>query len=284
MQLRKVCNHPFLLREPEDESGELTTDDRIVDWCGKMKLLDRMLWRLKKKGHKVLIFSQMTAVLDIIEDYLRYREYSSCRIDGSTDCGTRQKQIAEFNANDDKFVFLLSTRAGGLGINLTSADTVIIYDSDWNPHQDDQAQDRCHRIGQKRNVMVFRFITPASVEVNMLKRANSKRKLEQLVIGNAKLGDRQSKLKVGNEKDTVVSDLLEVFDANEELLKKREEEEKKDNSRKEGSQKGGLPYQDGALKDSVLDLIMDREVQPSQDGVEKGFSVVKPNATYKDLF
>jgi len=138
MQLRKVCNHPFLLREPEGPQGH--TDERIITWCSKMKLLDVMLARLKQQGHKVLIFSQMTSFLTILEDYLTFRQYSYRRLDGNVELASRQKHILDFNNSSEIFCFLLSTRAGGLGINLTSADTVIIYDSDWNPHCDDQAQ------------------------------------------------------------------------------------------------------------------------------------------------
>ena len=124
----------------------------------------------------------MTQVLSIIEDYLMWREWNYCRIDGSTKIDERQRQMDVFNAektnkggkrnNDDDrhFVFLLSTRAGGLGINLASADTCIIFDSDWNPHQDSQAMDRCHRIGQNRPVAVYRLLTAGSVDINMMEK------------------------------------------------------------------------------------------------------------------
>mmetsp|Transcript_17399 Transcript_17399/g.33955 ORF Transcript_17399/g.33955 Transcript_17399/m.33955 type:complete len:807 (+) Transcript_17399:89-2509(+) len=433
MQLRKVCNHPFLLREPEDDSGELSTDERLVEWCGKMKLLDAMLRRFQAEGHKVLIFSQMTAMLDILQDFCDYRHYTCCRIDGSTACDRRQEQIKQYSdKNSGAFVFLLSTRAGGLGINLTAADTVIIYDSDWNPTQDDQAQDRCHRIGQKKNVTVYRFITPASVEVSMLKRANSKRKLEQLVIGKANLKDRANKMTGG--KNAMLGDLMSLFDANEAATKRREEEEEAlkkqgqaaataakeeeeeeeeeaeeeeegekkeeeelqqeqeeekpspssrkrksrastaastapissfftkkpagskepckgksaakpvrpassakacvgsvpkpgrraagalhDSSKSKGEGRGKCkgkgkgkgkdkgkgkgegegegskdsraaqlarvnPYEDGVLKPAILDALLDRHTQPEEDGVERGFAVIRPNISYRDLF
>jgi SWI/SNF-related matrix-associated actin-dependent regulator of chromatin subfamily A member 5 len=126
-----------------------------------MIVLDKLLKKLSREDkHQVLIFSQMTMVLDILEDYCNYREFKYCRIDGSTDMTSRDEQIEDFmNPNTEKFIFLLSTRAGGLGINLTSADTVIIYDSDWNPQMDLQAMDRAHRIGQKNLVNVYRLIT-----------------------------------------------------------------------------------------------------------------------------
>ena len=146
MNLRKVCNHPFLFGDLTDgvsgESLRNAPDGRALTFAsGKFKLLDRMLPRLKREGSKVLIFSQMTKLMDILEDYLVARDHSYVRFDGSTKLSDRQASIDEFNRKDSGvFAFLLSTRAGGLGINLTAADTVILFDSDWNPHQDSQAQ------------------------------------------------------------------------------------------------------------------------------------------------
>ncbi|CAE7308793.1 CHR5, partial [Symbiodinium microadriaticum] len=174
MNLRKVCNHPFLFGEPRDPAsgqylGELNPA-LLVLASGKFKLLDRMLPRLKAQGHKVLIFSQMTQLLDILHDYLLHKGYDMCRLDGSTKVADRQQQIDHFNSSSECFCFLLSTRAGGLGINLASADTCILFDSDWNPHQDLQAQDRCHRIGQKKEVAVYRFLTAGSVEIDVMEK------------------------------------------------------------------------------------------------------------------
>lgn len=165
MQLRKACNHPYLFPGIEDESAP-SYGEHIIDNSGKMIVIDRLLKKLRSEGgHKVLLFSQMTMVLDILEDYCNYREYPYCRIDGSTDMDSRDSQIEDFmTEGTDKFIFLLSTRAGGLGINLTAADTVIIYDSDWNPQMDLQAMDRAHRIGQKNLVNVYRMITENTVE------------------------------------------------------------------------------------------------------------------------
>lgn len=192
MQLRKCCNHPYLFDEPTDANGNVTTDEHLVHASGKLIVLDRMLKQLKRDGHKVLIFSQMTKVLDILDDYMNMREYSHCRLDGSTDLASRRTQMDEFNKSlnpsadhnkeDDIFCFLLSTRAGGLGINLIAADTVIFFDSDWNPQQDNQAQDRCHRIGQTKEIAVYRLITENSFENRMITRAIEKRKLERVVI------------------------------------------------------------------------------------------------------
>jgi ATP-dependent DNA helicase len=176
MQLRKVCNHPFLFGEPRDPAtGQYLTDINpalLSLVSGKFKLLDRLLRRLYEGRHKVLIFSQMTKLLNLLERYLEGQGYHFCLIDGSVPIQERQRMINHFNscAYDEKFIFLLSTRSGGLGINLTSADVCIIFDSDWNPHQDNQAQDRCHRIGQKSNVLVYRLLTLTSVEINMIEK------------------------------------------------------------------------------------------------------------------
>jgi ATP-dependent DNA helicase len=148
-----------------------------------MILLDRLLPALFERGHKVLIFSQFKTQLDILEDYARdLREWKVCRIDGSVAQDDRRLQIKEFNTNPDFKLFLLSTRAGGQGINLAAADTVILFDSDWNPQQDLQAQDRAHRIGQTRPVVIYRFATKGTVEEELLMSADAKRRLEKLVI------------------------------------------------------------------------------------------------------
>jgi SWI/SNF-related matrix-associated actin-dependent regulator of chromatin subfamily A member 5 len=146
-------------------------------------------------GHKVLVFSQMTMVLDILEDYCNYRQYMYCRIDGSTDMNSRDSQIEAFMAEDSqKFIFLLSTRAGGLGINLTAADTVVIYDSDFNPQMDLQAMDRAHRIGQKNMVNVYRLITENTVEEKIVERQMIKLKWDSLVIQQQKNSQKNKAL------------------------------------------------------------------------------------------
>jgi SWI/SNF-related matrix-associated actin-dependent regulator of chromatin subfamily A member 5 len=154
MQLRKVCNHPYLF-EGAELGPPFVDGPHLWQNCGKMSLLDKLLPKLRAQGSRVLIFSQMTRMLDILEDYLLAKGHRYCRIDGSTDGESRDKAMDDFNADgSDKFCFLLSTRAGGLGINLATADTVILYDSDWNPQVDLQAMDRAHRIGQKKEVAV----------------------------------------------------------------------------------------------------------------------------------
>ena len=199
MNHRKNINHPFIFGEPIDPATGVHLGSAypqlLVRASGKFALLDRMLSRLHADGHQVLIFSQMTRVLSVMEDYLNFRQWNYCRIDGSTDIDERQRQMDVFNAEktngkggsrnsaDDRcFVFLLSTRAGGLGINLTGGDTCIIFDSDWNPHADSQAMDRCHRMGQDRPVAVYRLLTVNSVDIEMMEKQVSKKKLERMTI------------------------------------------------------------------------------------------------------
>ncbi|BFZ13495.1 hypothetical protein BsWGS_16534 [Bradybaena similaris] len=188
MQLRKCCNHPYLLEHPVDpKTGELALTPDVITVSGKMLVLDKMLAELKKRGHRVLIFSQMTRMLDLIEDFCYIRKYDFCRLDGSTRVDDRRDSMNTFNTHSsDKFLFLLSTRAGGLGINLTGADTVIIYDSDWNPQCDLQAQDRCHRIGQTKPVVVYRLVTANTIDQKIIERAAAKRKLEKMIIHKGK--------------------------------------------------------------------------------------------------
>ncbi|KAK6957344.1 hypothetical protein Daesc_000128 [Daldinia eschscholtzii] len=183
MQLRLVCNSPHNFYNPWTYGDNVPVDESIVTASGKMLLLDRLLPELFKRGHKVLIFSQFKTQLDILHDYCaELRQWNVCRIDGGVSQEDRRKQIKEFNEDPDFKIFLLSTRAGGQGINLASADTVILFDSDWNPQQDLQAQDRCHRIGQTRPVIVYRLATKGTVEEELLLSADAKRRLEKLVI------------------------------------------------------------------------------------------------------
>jgi len=183
VQLRLVCNSPHNFYNPWTSENGLEVDETIVTASGKMLLLDRLLPALFENDHKVLIFSQFKTQLDILEDYCReLRKWDICRIDGGVSQEDRQAQIDEFNTNPDMKIFLLSTRAGGQGINLASADTVVLFDSDWNPQQDLQAQDRCHRIGQTRPVVVYRLATKGTVEEDLLMSADAKRRLEKLVI------------------------------------------------------------------------------------------------------
>ncbi|RKP00448.1 hypothetical protein CXG81DRAFT_13223, partial [Caulochytrium protostelioides] len=190
IELRKCCLHPFLLKGAEeqmlDEAGELTHQQHfqlLIDASGKMVLIDKLLTKLKAGGHKVLIFSQMTKCLDIIQDYLRGKAWGFERIDGNVRNELRQAAIERFSVPEsESFVFLLCTRAGGVGINLTVADTVIIFDSDWNPQNDLQAQSRVHRIGQKKPVQIYRLITRNTYEREMFDRASMKLGLDRAVL------------------------------------------------------------------------------------------------------
>ena len=202
MQLRKCCNHPYLF-EGAEPGPPYTTDEHLVYNAGKMIMLDKILTRMKKQGSRVLIFSQMSRVLDILEDYCVFREHKYCRIDGSTAHEDRIAAIDEYNKpGSEKFIFLLTTRAGGLGINLTTADIVILYDSDWNPQADLQAMDRAHRIGQTKQVVVFRFVTEHAVEEKVLERAAQKLRLDQLVIQQ---GRAQQAAKAAQSKEELVT-------------------------------------------------------------------------------
>ncbi|KFY23581.1 hypothetical protein V493_05763 [Pseudogymnoascus sp. VKM F-4281 (FW-2241)] len=202
MQLRKCCNHPYLF-EGAEPGPPYTTDEHLVVNAGKMVMLDRLLGRLQKEGSRVLIFSQMSRLLDILEDYCVFREFKYCRIDGSTAHEDRIAAIDDYNKPDsEKFVFLLTTRAGGLGINLTSADIVVLYDSDWNPQADLQAMDRAHRIGQTKQVVVYRFVTENAIEEKVLERAAQKLRLDQLVIQQ---GRAQIAAKAAANKDELLN-------------------------------------------------------------------------------
>ncbi|KZW04148.1 hypothetical protein EXIGLDRAFT_737823 [Exidia glandulosa HHB12029] len=191
MQLRKVACHPFAFDWPVDHvTREYVVNEELVDASGKMMMLERLLEELFKRGHRVLLFSQFTTMLDIIEDWaVEYKHWDVCRIDGSTAPDARRAQMDRFNGakeGKDPRLFLLSTRAGGLGINLVSADTVIFYDQDWNPQMDLQAQDRAHRIGQTKPVLIFRLVSQNTIETKIMARASEKRKLEALVIAKGK--------------------------------------------------------------------------------------------------
>ena len=220
MELRKVCNHPFLCDGIEQDytdkrkraieaAAEKAAADAVAAAekaglpapappppptmpsnlelltasSGKMVLVSKLLPKLKSQGKKVLIFSQFTIVLDILEDYLTMMNFEFERLDGSTAQADRQAGIDRFNSPDRGFVYLLSTRAGGMGITLTAADTAIIYDSDWNPQNDLQAMARCHRIGQTKEVKVYRLVTKATYEQSLFETSAKKYGLDEAVLG-----------------------------------------------------------------------------------------------------
>uniref|UniRef100_A0A0K0FFE1 Chromodomain-helicase-DNA-binding protein 6 (inferred by orthology to a human protein) n=1 Tax=Strongyloides venezuelensis TaxID=75913 RepID=A0A0K0FFE1_STRVS len=195
MELRKCCNHPFLISGAEEnilnelkaEHPEMSPDEilkmGLVQSSGKLVLCSKLLPKLKRDGHRVLMFSQMTRTLDLIEEYLCLNGFKFERIDGNIRGDLRQAAIDRFSKeNSDRFIFLLCTKAGGVGINLTAADTCIIFDSDWNPQNDLQAQARCHRIGQKKMVKIYRLITANTYEREMFDRASMKLGLDKAVL------------------------------------------------------------------------------------------------------
>ena len=195
MQLRKCCNHPFLF-SGTDVPEEGVPVEELVSASGKLAVLDRMLTKLKAGGHRVVLFSQFTSMLDILQDFLTLKGYTYARLDGSTNRVQRSIDIAAFNRPDSPmFAFLLSTRAGGLGVNLQTADTCILFDSDWNPQVDLQAMARVHRIGQKKMVHIYRLVTAGTVEERMTQRAEKKLFLEQMVSrGSTKAAEMSDSL------------------------------------------------------------------------------------------
>ena len=210
MQLRLVCNSPHNFYNPWSADSKMPIDESLVSSSGKMLLLDRLLNALFAANHKVLIFSQFKTQLDILEDYARdLRGWNVCRIDGGVAQDDRRQQIKDFNEDPEHRLFLLSTRAGGQGINLASADTVVLFDSDWNPQQDLQAIDRAHRIGQTRPVVVFRLATKGTVEEELLMSADAKRRLEKLVI--KKGGFRTMGQKMDNKEDLDEAELRKLL-------------------------------------------------------------------------
>ena len=198
MELKKASNHALLFPNAEAKfiKGDATKDETLkalITTSGKMMLLDRLLTKLKKDGHRVLIFSQMVHMLDILTDYLKLRNYTFQRLDGTVPASDRKIAIDHFNApGSDDYCFLLSTRAGGLGINLMTADTVVLFDSDWNPQADLQAMARAHRIGQQKPVSVYRLVSKDTIEEEILERARNKRMLEFITIQRG-VTDRQQK-------------------------------------------------------------------------------------------
>ncbi|KAI6228682.1 hypothetical protein M3Y99_01199800 [Aphelenchoides fujianensis] len=255
MELKKCCNHPYLFAKAALEAPKLPNGmyegASLVKASGKFILMQKMLRKLKEDGHRVLLFSQMTRMLDIIEDLCENEGYKYERIDGSIAGQVRQDAIDRFNApNAEQFIFLLSTRAGGMGINLATADTVLIFDSDWNPHADIQAFSRAHRIGQKNKVLIFRFVTRNSVEERIQTVAKRKMLLTHLVVraGIGQKGPSMSK--------TELDDVLRW--GTEELFK--EEESDKDEH--------AIHWDDDAVA-ALLNREGDEQPQPTSSGGEK---------------
>ncbi|XP_066257034.1 ATP-dependent helicase brm-like [Euwallacea similis] len=212
VQLRKLCNHPFMFQNIEEKycehvgiPGGIMSGPDTYRASGKFELLDRILPKLKRTNHRVLLFCQMTQLMTIMEDYLNWRGFKYLRLDGTIKAEDRGDLLKKFNdKNSEYFLFLLSTRAGGLGLNLQTADTVVIFDSDWNPHQDLQAQDRAHRIGQQNEVRVLRLMTVNSVEERILAAARYKLTMDEKVI-QAGMFDQKS---TGTERQQFLQSIL----------------------------------------------------------------------------
>ncbi|KAL2891892.1 putative DNA helicase INO80 [Ceratocystis lukuohia] len=217
-----------LLPTPDKEKSRFTnitvpSMHRFVTDSGKLAKLDELLFKLKNEGHRVLLYFQMTRMIDLMEEYLTYRNYKYCRLDGSTKLEDRRDTVHDFQTRPEIFIFLLSTRAGGLGINLTTADTVIFYDSDWNPTIDSQAMDRAHRLGQKKQVTVYRLITRGTIEERIRTRAMQKEEVQRVVIqGGGASVDFSGRRPPENRNRDIAMWLVD--DEQAELIEKRERE------------------------------------------------------------
>jgi SNF2 family DNA or RNA helicase len=233
MQLRKICNHPYLFLDYNNEIYN-HIDENIYKASGKFELLDRIIPKLLATGHKLLIFSQMTHLMDILQLFLDFKGFRQLRLDGNTKADDRGNQMEIFNdPNSEYKIFILSTRAGGLGLNLQAADTVIIFDSDWNPQMDIQAQDRAHRIGQKQEVRVLRFITQTAIEEEILSKAAFKKNLDDKIIRaglyNVKYSEQERRnkllhlLKVEKEEEQEEDEIPNDEQVNEMLARSEEE-------------------------------------------------------------
>ncbi|GJJ71755.1 chromatin-remodeling ATPase INO80 [Entomortierella parvispora] len=238
MDLWRVNGGRGLLGEPSLSSMGYSTIEvpqmkQLVMDSGKLAVLDKLLVELKAGGHRVLVYFQMTKMIDLMEEYLTYRQYKYLRLDGSSKISDRRDMVTDWQTRPEIFIFLLSTRAGGLGINLTAADTVIFYDSDWNPTVDQQAMDRAHRLGQTRQVTVYRLITRGTIEERILQRAKQKDEIQKVVISGGEF-----KQSVEFKPREIVSLLLDddelASKLQEQQLKRKVEEEEAKNSRKGG--------------------------------------------------
>ena len=236
MQLRKICNHPYLFIDYNNSMLE-NINDWIYKSSGKFEFLDRIIPKLLYFKHKILIFSQMTQLLNILERYFLFKGIKCLRLDGATKAEERGRQIELFSDNkNDYMIFILSTRAGGLGLNLQAADTVIIFDSDWNPQMDIQAQDRAHRIGQKHEVKVFRLISKKTIEEGILEKAAFKKNMDEKVIRaglyNSKYSESERRnklmdiLKNENKEEEEEDEILNDEQINEDISRTPEEFQK----------------------------------------------------------
>ncbi|CAI2386132.1 unnamed protein product [Moneuplotes crassus] len=277
--LRLCCNHPFLLSSrynpslraendltEESKNGQKIEDD-IVKSSGKMKVIHRMLPKLLQKGHKILMFSQFKLMLNIISDYLNSQDLKFLRLDGDTKSSMRQRIIDTFNKDDSPYkIFLLSTRAGGLGINLQSADTIFIIDSDFNPHNDLQALSRAHRIGQKNDILIFRLISKSTCEEKLIETAQHKLLLGGLYVQRDK---RTQNLDTASSKSTSIEakEMNQVLKFGANSIFSSEEDDS---------------YNDKDLTEEEINNLLDREKHFQEDdkdseqtGIEDYFNAFK---------
>ncbi|CRL03233.1 CLUMA_CG016168, isoform A [Clunio marinus] len=258
----QLINNSIKQMHPHSGWSTVTIPDKqaLVSDAGKLFVLDLLLTRLKSEGHRVLIYSQMTKMIDLLEEYMWHRKHRYMRLDGSSKISARRDMVADFQSREDIFCFLLSTRAGGLGINLTAADTVIFYDSDWNPTVDQQAMDRAHRLGQTKQVTVYRLICKGTIEERILQRAREKSEIQRMVISGGNFKPDTLKPK------EVVSLLLDDEEIETKYRQKKGEEKKPSEERSWGrpeKESSGRKRKNFPLaketKKQKLDLLLDAE-------------------------
>ena len=281
MELRKCCNHPFMFEPKFDVRGRETGQKafrKLLNVSGKLQLMDKMVAKLIERDHRIIIFSQFTTMLDILEEWLGGRSITYERVDGGVRGSERQLSINRFNESKESKVFLLSTKAGGLGINLATADTVIIFDSDFNPHNDIQAQARAHRMGQSKEVMIYRFVSRATVEEAMVQRSKSKLVLEHLVVRKAGTGEL-------NQKE--LDDVLRYGAA--ELFAREEEDEKALAAEEEAAKGGEAPAElkrnlsGGVQEQKTLTTLAGAEMEAGRWGGGKGRGIVYDDAAIEKI-
>lgn len=277
MQLRQIVDSTYMFYFPLLDAHDLTLD-LLLSTSGKLQLLQKLVPKLVNKGHKILLFSQFVAMLDLLEDWCDLNSFATCRIDGSMNNDTRKEQIQEFNLKKSKeSIFLLSTRAAGLGINLTAADSVIIFDSDWNPQVDLQAMDRAHRIGQTSPVIVYRLCCDNTVENVILTRAVNKRKLEKLVIQMGKFNVLK-KLALNEQsfiKTSGTSSISKVT-ANKELVKELSQLLLSGNS--------SIELPEGQSKRETDNILSEEEIKELLDRSESAYMPNEKNFPHIRLF
>ncbi|KAE8146018.1 SNF2 family N-terminal domain-containing protein [Aspergillus avenaceus] len=260
---------------------EVPSMRRFVTDSGKLAKLDELLRELKAGGHRVLLYFQMTRMIDLMEEYLTYRNYKYCRLDGSTKLEDRRDTVADFQQRPEIFVFLLSTRAGGLGINLTAADTVIFYDSDWNPTIDSQAMDRAHRLGQTRQVTVYRLITRGTIEERIRKRALQKEEVQRVVISGGAAGgvDFNTRNRESRTKDIA----MWLADDEQAELIEQKEKEALDRGEVFGAGKGGKKAAQKKKRDITLDDMYHEGEGNFDDASAKPSGAVTPVSTAENV-